>query len=243
MKLKKVIATILIGTTSFGFVGCNDSMKEVKPVVSVEEQEREAKKTEEEIKTSLETLNKAKEIIVTKDLVSLNKSYEIAADGNTFGEVNGEFIKITGDKLSFKDNNGNEISSEKQIKRWGVKLNRLAEVYNHKEEVVGYIGEEKLNDLFKLGYNFHFYDKDKNKIGSSKQKVFSFLDTFKIYDKNGKLCYEIKANLTLISDKYTITVHDSSIIPTEQAVYLTIILNGINNSKKKSSSKSGNKAK
>lgn len=234
MNSKKIIATILIATISgVGLTGCGASLEDSKQMASIEDQQAEEKKSEEEIKNSLNVLNNTKEIIVTKDLVSLNKSYEISIDGNTFGDVDGKFVNVTGDKLTIKDNKGNIISSEKQIKRWNIKLNRLAEVYNDKEEVVGYIGEEKINDMFKLGYNFHFYDKNKNEIGILKQKVLSFLDTFKIYDNSGKLCYEIKANLTLISDKYTITVHDSGTIPAEQVVYLTIILNSINNAQKK----------
>ncbi len=234
MNSKRIIVTILIAAISgVSLTGCNTSLEDSKQTVSIEDRQTEDKKTEEEIKNSLNTLNNAKEIIVAKDLVSLNKSYGISIDGNTFGDVDGKFVNVTGDKLTIKDNKGNIISSEKQIKRWNIKLNRLAEVYNDKEEVVGYIGEEKINDMFKLGYNFHFYDKNRNEIGILKQKVLSFLDTFKIYDNSGKLCYEIKANLTLISDKYTITVHDSSIIPADQAVYLTIILNSINNAQKK----------
>ena len=230
MRFKKVVATILIGITIFGFVGCStkENIKESNKLNVVSDIEVK----ENNINNSLKTLNNSKEIIISKNVLSVNKSYDILVDNKSFGEVNGEFIKITGDKLHFKDNMGNVIASEKQIKRWGIKINRLAEVYNYKDEVIGYIGEEKINDMFKLGYIFHFYDKDKNEIGSSKQQVFSLLDTFKIYDNNNNLCYEIDAEFSLI-DKYIIKVHNNSTISAEQAVFLTIILNSISKSSKR----------
>lgn len=186
-----------------------------------------------EIESSLDKLANAKSITVKKDLISLNNSYSIQIDDEDFGSVSGKYVNITGDKFSLKDLNGNVLLSEKQIKRWGVKLNRLAEVYDHNDNIIGYIGEEKIEDLFKVGYTFHFYDKDKNEIASSNQKFFSLLDTFKIYDDNKNLCFEINEEFTLIYEKYTITVHDNSTVSSGEAILLTTILNAIRNANKK----------
>lgn len=186
-----------------------------------------------EIESSLDKLANAKTITVKKDLISLNNSYSIKLDDEDFGSVSGKYVNITGDKFSLKDESGNILLSEKQIKRWGVKLNRLAEVYDHNNNVIGYIGEEKIEDLFKVGYTFHFYDKDKNEIASSNQKFFSLLDTFKIYDNDKNLCFEINEEFTLVYEKYTITVHDNSTISSGEAILLTTILNAIRNANKK----------
>lgn len=185
-----------------------------------------------EVESSLEKLANAKTITVKKDLISLNNSYSIKLDDEDFGSVSGKYVNITGDKFSLKDESGNVLLSEKQIKRWGVKLNRLAEVYDHNNNVIGYIGEEKIEDLFKVGYTFHFYDKDKNEIASSNQKFFSLLDTFKIYDNDKNLCFEINEEFTLVYEKYTITVHDNSTISSGEAILLTTILNAIRNANK-----------
>ena len=253
MKFKREIIGLSLGVILLGLVGCSetttDSVNNGSVETSVGHNAVDTSVNENSDKTSsvgessdnmsvdkdsidmvaesMDNLNNAKEITVTKDLISFTNSYSINIDGTSFGEITGKYIKATGDKFTLKDNEGNELSSEKQIKRWNIKLNRLAEVYDAGDKVVGYIGEEVIKDMFNIGYTFHFYDKNKNEIGVSKQKAFSFLDTFKIYDTNDKLCYEINAKFTLMSEKYTITVYDNSTIPTDQVVYLTAILNSI----------------
>ena len=193
---------------------------------------KDNKPTVDSYATSMSELNNAKEIKVTKDLVSLNKSFNILIDNKDFGTIDGEYINLTGDTLTFKDKHGTILSSEKQIKRWGIKLNRLAELRDNKDAVTGYIGEEKFGDLLKIGYNFHFYNPKKEEIGYSRQKVFSFLDTFKIYDSKDVLCYEINANFNPIRAEYTIKVLNNTVIPVKDAVYLTCILNSLKTAKK-----------
>lgn len=233
MKLKKYISSLLLGIILVNFIGCEETGINSNSNYDISNNESIVQKndySEEKIIKSLNDLNNAKKITITKDLISLNNSYSVHIDGNYFGSITGKYINLTGDKFTLKDEESNKLSSEKQIKRWNIKLNRLAEVYNYKDDIVGYIGEEIIKDMFKFGYVFHFYDKDKNEIGISKQKVFSFLDTFNIYDTNNNLCYEINSEFTLVSDKYTITVHDNSNIPIDQVVYLTAILNSIKRS-------------
>lgn len=76
----------------------------------------------------LEKINSATEVKVEEELISFNKKYNIYIDNSYIGNVSGKFINITGDIFTFKDKNDNIISSEKQIKRWGIKLNRMAEL-------------------------------------------------------------------------------------------------------------------
>ena len=226
------IVTGVVGTT----IAVVKNNKSSKPVVA----ETKVKETYEQ---SMKKLNNAKSIVIKKDLISIGKSYDVEVDGKSFGSVDGDFIKITGDKFVLTNDDGTILSSEKQVKRWGVKLNRLAEVKNNKDETVGFIGEERLGDLLKWGFNFHFYDKSKTEIGYLKQDVFNIFSTFEIFNvKDNKLAYEINANFSPIQAKYTITVHDDSVIPVDQAIYMTCILNAVNDSKKAENKKVKDKA-
>jgi len=65
---------------------------------------------------------------VEEELISFNQKYNIYIDNSYIGSISGKFVNITGDIFTFKDKNGYIISSEKQIKRWGIKLNRMAEL-------------------------------------------------------------------------------------------------------------------
>ena len=227
-KIVLVIAILGVVGTGIGLVACN-SKEEAKQPVAAQETAN--------YNTAMGQLKNAKQIEISKDLVSLGKSYSIDVDGKDFGNMDGEFLNVLGDTLRIETDNGTKISSEKQIKRWGIKLNRLAEVQDKDGKIVGYIGEEKLNDLLKIGYNFHFYNAQKEEIGYLKQKVFSFMDTFKIYDMNDKLCYEINAKFNPIRAEYVINVHDNNTIPVDQVIYLTGILNSIKSSKSSSNTK------
>lgn len=243
IKFKKIAAGFFVVTLSFGMVGCQEDVSST--LVNTENDINNSidnsvnlnadtnRLNTEAITSSLKSLADAKTITVSEDLISINKSYSVEVDGEKVGSISGKFIKTTGDKFVLKDNAGNILSSEKQIKRWNVKLNRLAEVYDYNDNVVGYIGEEVIKDFFNVGYTFHFYDKDKNEIGVSKQKNFTLLDTFNVYNNNDSLCFEIKADFSLMNDKYTITVHDNSTIPSEQVVFLTAILHSIMDENKK----------
>lgn len=76
----------------------------------------------------LEQLNSANDVRVEEELISFNQKYNIYIDNFYIGSISGKFVNITGDIFTFKDKNGYIISSEKQIKRWGIKLNRMAEL-------------------------------------------------------------------------------------------------------------------
>lgn len=174
-------------------------------------------------------LTNAQTIKVSVDPFSINPEYDITINGQEFGEVEGKYFNVIGDVFTLEDEAGNVWGSEKQIKRWGVKLNRLAQVMNPDGETVGYIGEEKVKDLFKYGYSFHFYDEAKNEIAHSDQVFFSITRQYKIKDNEGNLLYNIKGNFLALTNTYTIEVVDSSVVPVEQAIFLTCILDAISN--------------
>lgn len=225
--LRKVISGIIITTLTLSFIGCageNNSSafsNNDKKVVA------EQKKEKETIEESLQRLNTAKEISLEENILTYNNSYDVKINDKKFGSINGEYIHFTGDTFTFTNNNDLEIASEKQIKRWGIKLNRLAEIYDANGEVSGYIGEEKINDLFKIGYKFHFYDKDKNELGYIKKQYFSILDHFDIYNMENEIVYTIDKDLTMFADRYTIKVIDNKDISADKAIFATAIMHAI----------------
>ena len=109
----------------------------------------------------LTTLEQSHMIEVKQSWFSLNKSYKVYVDGNKVGKVEGLYFNLFGERLVLSDLNGDVYGSEQQIKRWNIRLNRLAQVYNSSNETVGFIGEEVIEDFFRWGKTFHFYDENR----------------------------------------------------------------------------------
>lgn len=184
-----------------------------------------------------ELLANAQSIRVSKAFISFNPKYKITIDGRSFGTVQGKYINVTGDVFKLIDENGTLWGQEKQIKRWGIKWNRLAEVMNPNGQTVGFIGEQVVRDFFKYGYSFHFYDANKNEIGHSDEVFFSLTKEYHIKDNQNRLLYTIKGNFFSLTNTYDIEVIDSSVVPVEQAIFLTCILDAIATSEKEESEK------
>lgn len=182
-----------------------------------------------------ELLKQAKNIRVSEALFSLNPKYNITIDGVSFGTVQGKYVNVTGDVFKLIDETGTLRGQEKQIKRWGIKWNRLAEVMNPSGETVGFMGEQVVQDFFKYGYSFHFYDASKNEIGHSDEVFFSLTKEYHIKDNQNRLLYTIKGNFFALTNTYEIEVIDSSVVPVEQAIFLTCILDAISNAEKEKS--------
>lgn len=237
---KRIIIGMVL--SSMMFVGCGN--KEISNNTNTTqstkvEQNKNTTSNSEKIDL-ISVLNNAKKIEVKEKLVSIGAGYDVYADDVHVGEIKGKYINLTGDVFELRDLNGNIVKSEKQIKRWNLKLNRMAEVYDKDKNISGYIGEEKIKDMFSWGYKFHFYDKDKNEIGYTDQKVLSFTDTFKVYDMNKNLDYVIKGELISLTSSYDIEVNDTSDVKAEDVVFYTAIQNEITRADKK---KSKNKTK
>lgn len=232
----KYIISLLIAINIISLVGCKDSSNEVNT-------QTQEKVIEEEFDFN-KTITNANKIKVKEDIFNLNRVYEISVDDEVIGKINGEYINITGDIFTLTDKNDKEIASEKQIKRWGVKLNRLAEIYDADGNVSGYIGEEVLNDFFNLGRIMHFYDKDKNEIGKCEQKVFNYLDEYVVYNNDGNEDYRIKEQLTMVEPEYIIEVKDKeSIVKQTDVVFATSIIDAIKQAEEAKAKKSKEKKK
>lgn len=204
------------------------------------EEETVSKETTNDIDTSMDEasdgvlgvlarINAADEIKVKEAMFSLGKKkYAISVKENDkfeeIAEIKGKYSKITGDVFTMKDMDGNILATEKQIKRWGVKLNRLAVVYDHEENVIGYIGEE-LDKILSIGSLLHFYNADKNEIAIFDQVNISLtgkkFNILKI--DSDEEDYKIAKDLISTSDTYKIEVIDSSIISPIEVIFSVAI--------------------
>ena len=175
-------------------------------------------------------LNNASTITVKKSWFSFNKSYKVYVDDELVGKIEGLYFNVFGERLVLKDLDGDVYGSEQQIKRWNININRLAQVYNGADDTVGFIGEQVMRDFLRYGKTFHFYDIHQNEIAVSKQKMFHILPNYLIEDMEGEKLYQIKKKFSLFTTTYEITVFNPNVLPVEQTLFLTVILNSIDES-------------
>ena len=199
--------------------GSND-MTTNNVVESVEESQNQ--------KDVLEQINNAEKIEIREKIITYNKEYVIYLDNKEIATVSGKYINLTGDVFTLKDNHGNTLTSEKQIKRWGIKLNRLAEVRDKNGEAVSYIGEDVIKDLFSISkYKFHFYDKKKKEYAYTKEKVLSLLYEFEVYNMEHTQIYKVEKNFDILTDSYVITKKKESDVAMYEVIFLTCIVDAI----------------
>ena len=184
-------------------------------------------------------IEEATTVKIREEFISLNKKYNVYVDGNHVATVSGEYVNITGDVFTLTDGNGNTIAKEKQIKRWGVKLNRLAHVMDQDGNTTGYIGEEFFTDLFSLSkYNFHIYDSEKNELGYTKEQLISLLDKFNVYDTDDEVLFTIEKQIDIV-DAYTIVKQNPDAeISMKDVIFLTCIVDAIEDASEEESEKS-----
>ena len=176
-------------------------------------------------------LEEATTVKIKEKFISFKKAYDIYVAGERIGTVSGKYVNITGDVFTFTDANGDEIAREKQIKRWGIKLNRLAKLMDTEGNVTGYIGEEFFTDLLSLSkYNFHIYDEEKNELGYTKEKILSLFYEFNVYNSiSDEILFKISKKLDIV-DSYEIVKQKESDISMKDVVFLTCIVDAIEDS-------------
>lgn len=176
-------------------------------------------------------IEEATTVNVKERFVSLTKTYDVYVDGKEIGSVSGEYVNITGDIFTLTDANGNEIAKEKQIKRWGVRLNRLANLMDQDGNTTGYIGEEYFTDFFSLSkYNFHIYDSNKNERGYTQEEIMSLYYEFNVYNAStGEILFNISKQLDMV-DSYKIVKKQDSDISMKDIIFLTCIIDAIEDS-------------
>ncbi|MFQ3543469.1 hypothetical protein Q7A53_05235 [Halobacillus rhizosphaerae] len=205
--MKQIITLLLMSVLLLA--GCTTPTPQDKP--SVEE--------------SLETLNNAKTITVNEQPFSLSKEYVIEVDGKKVATVEGELIKMFGDKFTMKDTDGNIIIQEQEIKRFG-RLSRSAVIQDKKGKTLGFIGEKTATKFTSIGYYFHFFDKNQKQIGVSDQINFSVMKKNNFMDNKGNVDYKVSKNFAL-TNSYDLEVKDTSNIPLYDAILMVCIEDAI----------------
>jgi len=167
----------------------------------------------------------AEKLTVNEHGWSWAKRYDIEVDGKKVAEVSGKMVEVFGDVFTLKTIDGKVLAQEKEDKRF-LSLTRAASCYDSQGNLMGYIGEEVLSNLFSMSYVFHFYDKDKNELGTSKKLGKSAFNWHTMQDNERNVDYGIDKKLTtgIWGDKYIVTINDrESAIPREMAVLMTCI--------------------
>lgn len=185
-----------------------------------------------------EILTESNFINIEKKIFSLKKHFYILVDDVLVGEITGRFMPILGDTLTLKDVHGNIIKSEKQVKRLGttygklfnISLSRLAEINDKNGNITGFIGEERVEDMFKINHIQYFFDENTEKIGYAKPNFFMFCKDYKIYDNNKKINYIVDGNIFSLASRYSILVQNEENIDVADVIFYTIIEDSIINS-------------
>ncbi len=174
-----------------------------------------------------EKLLSAKQITISAKSLHTCQYYDINVNNVTVATVEGKTIHYFGDTFELKTIDDKLLASEKEGKSF-LQFSRSATFYDKNGNVVGYLGEEPMNDSLSWGYIFHFYDQNKNEIGSSQKIGKSVFNFHKLYDAAGNEDYDIEKKFTLGKATYVLTVEDSkSEISLVQAILLTCIENAI----------------
>lgn len=223
-RFHKITALLIIIT--FIITGCGKSLPASK-----------SKSLENSKSKYAEILRSAKKIEIKESFISLGKKYKLYVDGKEVGVVTGKLINAFGDVFTLKDESGNVLAKEEQIKRWHLKFDRSAVVYGGDDNVTGYIGEEALTKIFSIGYFFHFFDKNKKEIGTSDQVNFSLFKKNIFKDSEDNTAYKVNKKFTLLTDSYELNILDSSKIPLYQAIFMVCIEDAIKDSKEKAKKK------
>lgn len=174
-----------------------------------------------------EVRSEVREIDIQKAFISFTAHYYVAENNEEIGEVTGEFLPIFGDTFSYTDMEGNVIAKEYENKRLlNLSFNREAEVVDANENIVGYIGEDVVQDLFNIGYKFHFYDAEQKEIGYTQQVILSLLGEQDVYNVEGELVAKINRNFTIFTKEYTLSIYSDD-IPEEQLIFFACIIDAI----------------
>ena len=75
---------------------------------------------------------------------------------------------------------------------------------------------------------------NRGEIAVSKQKFFRLFPEYVIEDLTGEKLYKVKKKFSLFRTTYEITVYNPNVLPVEQTLFLTVILNSIDESDKDS---------
>lgn len=180
--------------------------------------------------TQNEIFNETTSATVKEKIFKWGKGYTVETDNNQSLKMNGRGVfYLGGEQITLTNENDEVISTEKQHKRWGVKINRMASVRNANDEIIGFIGE-KTTDHIRIAPKMTIFDYEGNQIGKIRGTWnLGPIMNLNIYNNDGSLAYEVTSR-NIVQPTYNINVKDSSEIPFEYAVYTSLILNELRKS-------------
>lgn len=165
-------------------------------------------------------------LTIEEEPFSMGKEYKIYSENILVAIVKGKALKATGDILTMTDPNGKVLMKEKQLKRWGIHFTRNGVYIDDNEKEIGYLGEILETKLTNIGHFFYFYDKDKKKIGTSDEVIFSYLKKYNFNDTKGNIDYEVSQEFDFV-DTYQVKVVDDTEIHRYQALLMVCIQDAI----------------
>jgi len=219
----KTIIGLSVGAMSMLYVGCGNNKGNIEDYQTTGSQfQPHSRNIDYEQK-----LFDADKVVIKEKIFSWGKDYRVFVDDIKVASVTGKNFKFfEGDEFILRTEDGKVIASEKEHYKL-FKLDRTASCFDADGNLTGYIGEETWNDFFSLKYQFHVYDANQNKIGSSKKTLLSLLSKQELQDNQGNTDYTIHEKLGL-KDIYEITVLDqNSSITLDKAIFLTCIVDAV----------------
>ena len=232
-KIKEILAIVLIISLLSSFAGCSgNSEGYLQRTSSVEKDNTDY----------LSVINKTASVKVEEAYYSFSKSYNIYVDDKKIATITGEYVNYDGDVFTLKDVNGKVLAKEKQIRRYGMRLNRLAHVMDANGKTTGYIGEDLIRDWLAWDkYKFHIYDANEKELAYTKEILWSTYNDFEIYDSNTSI-YSIREQWSWV-DTYLITKNEESNIKMTDVIFLTCIIDAIRDAEEKEKEKEKDKDK
>lgn len=215
MKLNRVVLALTAAAVTIGsFAGCSMAYGDsstTTPLVTQDAADSEA---------VLEKLRWADEITLKKKAMSFNDQYEVSADGEKVGEIQGQYIYTLGDTFSLFSTAGNLVASEGEAYRV---VKHEAKLYNYNNEPAGRIQEE----ISFLLTRWTIYDANDEKLGQAEQN-FSWTLNFDVKNAEGEPEYTISKAAFSIGAEMTIKrVANEPTVPVMNAVWLAAVANEI----------------
>lgn len=216
-KKYRVLIALGLALTTAGVTGCSN-VAQVTPV-SV------TASTYNENAQSL--FNTATSYTMAEKLLTVRTHYDVKnQDGVLVGTIEGNFSNTLGINLNLYDVNSNLLLSGKEVNVF-TSFKHKMELSDQNGNIEGYF-QETTDDLFSLGRNMHFMDKDDTEVGTSDQPFIAVLEAGHYYDNDNELAYTIDTDIALTMDS-TITVHSDKNISREKAVLMRAFISEIGN--------------
>lgn len=174
---------------------------------------------ENDVIKTVEKLNSAKEIRAKKKIFTMGDSWEIFADNEKVGNVNGKVIYAIGDTYSFTTNNGYFVGAEQE--NFSI-VQRTAGIFNENNEKIGEIKQK----VFSWLMQFTLYKN--GQVNASVEQNFSFNLNADIKNGNGEVNWKVnKKMLSWSADLSIVREGSNNSVEALDALWLALILNEI----------------